>query len=133
MNTAETRPGESSPLVLLIEDEEPIADVLARSLRARGFRVNLATTGLEALRALTEEVPAVMVLDISLPHITGWGVLRRLTPGDRDRVPVVVFSASALAPSRVEEFRPAGVLQKPFPIDALVRLIGDAIAARETA
>ncbi len=118
------------PLVLLVEDEAPIADVLARSLSARGFRVTVVASGKEALLALTQEVPHVMVLDISLPDITGWEVLRRMSPADRERVPVVVFSASMLAPSRVREFRPVGVLQKPFPIDALVRLIGDAIGSK---
>ena len=125
MDSTNEHPAASGRLVLLVEDEEPIADVLARSLRVRGFRVTIAPTGVAALRALTDEVPDVMLLDISLPDITGWEVLRRLTPADRARVPVVVFSASTLAPSRVEEFRPAGVLQKPFPIDALVRLIGE--------
>lgn len=123
-------PEPQPPLVLLVEDEEPIADVLARSLRVRGFRVSVAASGKEALFALTQEIPEVMVLDISLPDITGWEVLRRLSPADRERVPVVVYSASMLAPSRVQEFRPVGVLQKPFPIDALVRLIGEAIESK---
>jgi DNA-binding response OmpR family regulator len=112
--------------VLLVEDESPIADVLARSLRARGYEVRLAAGGRDALLALTEAVPTVLVLDINLPDITGWEVLRRLSPADRERLPVIVFSAAALAPSRVQEFRPAGVLIKPFPIDALTRLIEEA-------
>lgn len=111
--------------VLLIEDESPIADVLARSLRARGHIVRLALNGMDGLLALTEEVPDVMVLDISLPDITGWEVLRRLSQRDRERVPVIVFSASPLAPARVAEFKPAGVLTKPFPIGALQRLVDE--------
>ena len=109
--------------VLLIEDESSIADVLARSLRARGHIVRLALNGMDGLLALTEEVPDVMVLDISLPDITGWEVLRRLSQRDRERVPVIVFAASPLAPARVAEFKPAGVLTKPFPIGALQRLV----------
>lgn len=130
MDNSQTPESQSLPLVLLVEDEASIADVLARSLRARRFRVNVAASGHEALLALAQEVPDVMVLDISLPDITGWEVLRRLSPVDRERVPVVVFSASMLAPSRVQEFRPVGVLQRPFPIDALVRLIGEAIGSQ---
>lgn len=109
--------------VLLVDDEEAVADVLGRSLRARGHQVRVATSGMDALLALSEEVPDVLVLDISLPDITGWEVLRRLSPLDRARVPVIVFSASPLAPSRVQEFKPAGVLEKPFPMEALLRLI----------
>lgn len=111
--------------LLLVDDEAPITDVLARSLRARGHAVRVVCTGLDALLALSEEVPDLMLLDISLPDITGWELLRRLAPQDRERVPVVVFSASPLAPSRLEQFKPAGVLQKPFPIEALLRLVND--------
>lgn len=118
--------------LLLVDDEAPIADVLARSLRARGHDVRVAHTGMDALFALSEGVPDLMLLDISLPDITGWELLRRLAPQDRERVPVVVFSASPLAPSRLEQFKPAGVLQKPFPIEALLRLVNDlAVPAAE--
>jgi DNA-binding response OmpR family regulator len=109
--------------VLLVDDEAPIADVLARSLRARGHTVRIALTGMDGLLALSEEVPDVMLLDISLPDITGWELLRRLSPLDRERVPVIAYSASPLAPSRVAEFKPAGVLTKPFPVEALARLV----------
>ena len=115
--------------ILLVDDEQPIADVLGRTLRARGIEVRIATTGMDALYEITEELPDLLLLDINLPDLTGWEVLRRLSPVDRARVPVVVFSASPLAPSRVEEFHPAGVLVKPFPVDALVRLVESVTAA----
>ena len=86
--------------VLLIDDEAPIADVLARSLRAHGNTVRVAFTAMDGLLALTEEVPDVILLDISLPDITGWELLRRLSPLDRQRVPVIAYSASPLAPAR---------------------------------
>lgn len=109
--------------VLLVDDEPPIVAVLAMALRAHGFGVRTAGTAQDAILALVEAVPDVLLLDINLPDLTGWELLRRLSSRDRERVPVVVFSASPLARSRVEEFRPAGVLIKPFPIDALVRLL----------
>lgn len=115
--------------LLLVDDEAPIADVLARSLRARGHAVRVVHTGMDALLALSEEIPDLMLLDISLPDITGWEMLRRLAPQDRERVPVVVFSASPLSPLRLEQFKPAGVLQKPFPIEALLRLVNDLAGA----
>ena len=111
--------------VLLVDDETPIADVLTRSLSAHGFDVRVATNGMDALYAVSESIPDVMILDINLPDLTGWEVLRRLSPADRERIPIVVFSASPLAPTRVQEFRPSGVLLKPFPVDALIRLINE--------
>ncbi len=118
--------------VLLIDDEAPIAEVLSRALRGHNHEVRVATTGVDGLLALTEEVPDVMLLDISLPDITGWEVMRRMSARDRERVPVIVFSASPLAPSRVAEFHPAGVLTKPFPIGALQRLVEEVTQGEKT-
>lgn len=120
----------SGASVLLVDDEPPITAVLARTLRAKGYEVRTAESGRDALYALTEGVPDVMLLDINLPDLTGWEVLRRMSPTDRERVPVVVFSASPLAASRCEEFHPAGVLLKPFPVEALHRLLQETLAAR---
>lgn len=114
-----------STRVLLIDDEPPIVVVLATTLRAHGYEVRTAGAAQDALLALTEEVPDVMLLDINLPDLTGWELLRRLSPLDRQRVPVIVFSASPLAPSRIQEFKPAGVLTKPFPVEALLPLIDE--------
>lgn len=118
--------------VLLIDDETPIAEVLSRALRAHDHEVRVVSTGIDGLMALTEEVPDVMLLDISLPDITGWEVLRRMSNRDRERVPVVVFSASPLAASRVAEFKPAAVLTKPFPIGALQRLVEEVTQGEES-
>lgn len=119
--------------MLLVDDEQPILTVLTRTLRAKGYQVRAVTNGMDALLALSEEIPDVMLLDINLPDLTGWEVLRRLSPTDRARVPVIVFSASPLAPSRVQEFRPAGVLVKPFPVEALQRLLRDVLDAKPSA
>ena len=116
--------------ILLVDDETPIVTVLTKALRSRGYDVRSVTSGFDALLALAEEVPDVMLLDVNLPDLTGWEVLRRLSPTDRERVPVIVFSASPLSPARVTEFHPAGVLLKPFPIEALNRLIADLVTAK---
>ncbi len=113
--------------VLLVDDEAPIVSVLSTTLRANGYVVRTAASAQDAILALTEAIPSVMLLDINLPDLTGWELLRRLSPLDRARVPVVVFSASPLAPARIDEFKPAGVLVKPFPIDALLRLLSEIV------
>jgi DNA-binding response OmpR family regulator len=119
-----------STSILLVDDESPIVTVLTAALRAKGYDVRSVTSGFDALLALAEEVPDVMLLDINLPDLTGWEVLRRLSLADRERVPVIVFSASPLALGRVAEFHPAGVLVKPFPMEALHRLIADVAGVR---
>jgi DNA-binding response OmpR family regulator len=109
--------------VLLVEDESALADVLARTVRARGQTVAVCATAEAAILAMTERWPDALVLDVNLPDYTGWEVLRRLTPADRERLRVVVISAAPISPKRAEQFAPDVCLQKPFPIDALMRAI----------
>jgi DNA-binding response OmpR family regulator len=105
--------------VLLVEDEVALADVLARNLRARGHAVSTVGTAEGALFAMAKFWPEALVLDINLPDDSGWEVLRRLSAEDRARLNVVVISAAPVSQRRVAEFRPAHVLLKPFPVDAL--------------
>lgn len=114
--------------ILLVEDQLRLRRTLVRSLEGRGYRVVEAATAKEAVAsALTTDV-AVMLLDVNLPDATGWDVLRHLRAAGCE-TPVVVLSAVPPNPTRVREFRPAGVLYKPFPIDALLRLIRAACSA----
>ncbi len=105
--------------VLLVEDEVALADVIARNLRARGHAVSVTGSAEAALLAMAEAWPEALVLDINLPDDTGWAVLRRLTVNDRENLNVIVISAAPVSQRRVQEFRPAHVLLKPFPLDAL--------------
>ena len=111
--------------VLLVEDEAALADVIGRNLRARGHSVTLAPTAEAALLNLAAERPDVLLLDVNLPDMTGWDILRRLGEDDRRHLPVVVISAAPISPKRIEEFRPAHCLMKPFPIDALLRTLSE--------
>jgi DNA-binding response OmpR family regulator len=117
--------------VLLVEDEAALADVIGRNLRARGHSVTLAPTAEAALLNLAAEWPDVLLLDVNLPDMTGWDVLRRLGEDDHGPLPVVVISAAPISPKRIEEFRPARCLMKPFPIDALLRILSDLDAPSE--
>lgn len=113
--------------ILLVEDEPRLRQTLARSLTGRNFDVVEATTAAEAIAAATADRFDLMLLDVNLPDATGWDVLRQLRR-DGHELPVVVLSAVPPNPSRVREFKPFGILHKPFPIDALLRLIRAACA-----
>jgi DNA-binding response OmpR family regulator len=116
--------------ILLVEDEPRLRQTLARSLAGRNFQVVEATTAAGAIAAVTDRRFDLMLLDINLPDATGWDVLRGLRRAER-QLSVVVMSAVPPNPARVREFRPFGILHKPFPIDALLRLIRSACAATE--
>jgi DNA-binding response OmpR family regulator len=108
--------------VLLVEDEPALRRVIARNLTSRGLDVREAATVAEALEALTTAVPDLMLLDINLPDRTGWDVLRDLKRRSVD-VPTIVVSAVQVSQTRLDEFHPIAYLPKPFPIDALLRLV----------
>lgn len=119
---AATRDAECPGSILLVEDEPRLRRTLARSLEARGFQVEEAATAAEAAAAATRGAHDLALLDVNLPDATGWELLRNLRRSGWE-TPVVVLTAVAPNPARVREFRPHGVLLKPFPMDALLRLV----------
>ena len=83
------------PLILVVEDNAEAAEILARHLEAGGFRMVIARTGNEALAMARELKPVAITLDILLPEIDGWEVLRRLKADQLTwNIPVVVVSVS---------------------------------------
>jgi DNA-binding response OmpR family regulator len=113
--------------VLLVDDEHRLRDILARYLRARGHTVIEAGSAAEARAALDAAPVDVLLLDVNLPDDTGWDVLRwlRARSSAQPTEPITVVIISAVPPSakRIEQFAPDAVLNKPFPIDALARLV----------
>jgi two-component system, OmpR family, response regulator MprA len=85
--------------VLVVEDDDEIADVLRRSLRQEGHEVRTAADGVEALDAAVEFVPDLVILDLGLPRLDGVEVLRRLrAEGD---VPILILTARSETEDRV--------------------------------
>jgi DNA-binding response OmpR family regulator len=108
--------------VLVVEDEAPLRVIVRRNLEHRGIHVTEAGTVAEALAAARGDPPDLLVLDINLPDRSGWEVLRELRlSGSVPRT--IVMSAARVPRDRLREFGVAAFLPKPFPIDALVRLV----------
>jgi CheY-like chemotaxis protein len=106
---------------LVVEDDTSLRDLVARNLVARGHHVKEAANANEALDALRDGTPEVLVLDINLPDATGWDILRAADLGNETAV--VVLTAVPISPKRLGEFRPLAYLPKPFPLEALVHLV----------
>ena len=100
--------------VLVIEDDQEIADVLRRTLRQEGHEVQSAGDGEEALAAAAEFMPDLVILDLGLPKLDGVEVLRRLRAGDD--VPVLILTARTDLDDRVEGLDTGAddYLVKPF-------------------
>jgi DNA-binding response OmpR family regulator len=88
--------------IMVVEDNEPSRDALARRLERRGFRILLASDGLEAVAAARDAMPDLILMDLGLPGIDGWEATRRLK-GDAGtrRIPIIVLSAHAMTNDRV--------------------------------
>jgi two-component system, OmpR family, response regulator MprA len=100
--------------VLVVEDDEDIADVLRRSLRQEGHEVRAAFDGEEALAVAAEFMPDLVVLDLGLPKLDGVEVCRRLRASSD--VPILILTARTDTGDRVEGLD-AGAddyLVKPF-------------------
>ena|SRR5579859_2166885 len=108
--------------VLIVEDEAILRKVIARNLVARGFDVGEAETAVQAVDSACHDKPDLLLLDINLPDKSGWDVMRELRLRGRE-VPTIVVSAVRVSQSRLDEFHPLAYLPKPFPIEALLRLV----------
>jgi DNA-binding response OmpR family regulator len=113
--------------VLVVDDEPQIRRTLAINLRARGYQVDLAATGEEALKAAANQHPDVVVLDLGLPGIDGLQVIHGLRGWTR--VPIIVLSVREREADKVAALD-AGAddyVTKPFGINELLARLRAAV------
>jgi len=112
---------ENGTRVLVVDDEPSITDLVALALRYEGFTVEKAATGRAALAAVGRFKPALIVLDVMLPDLSGLEVLRRLSSEGR-RVPVIFLTARDATEDKVHGLTVGGddYVTKPFSIEELV-------------
>ena len=108
--------------VLVVEDEVTLWGIVARNLTSRGLQVREVGTAHEAVQAVSSDPPDLLLPDINLPDQTGWDVLRELKRHGSP-VPTIIISAVRVNQNRLDEFHPLAYLPKPFPLDALLRLV----------
>lgn len=84
---------ESNKKILIIEDDKFLAKMLSRMLEANNYSVALASTGKEGLTKAASENPGLILLDIMLPDIDGFDVLKSLKGDEKTKkIPVVILS-----------------------------------------
>ena len=87
--------------ILLVEDNELNRDMLSRRLVRRGYQVEIAVDGREGLTMAGASSPDLILLDLSLPEMDGWEVLRQLKQDPKMKlIPVVALTAHALVTDR---------------------------------
>jgi two-component system, OmpR family, response regulator PrrA len=114
----------TSSTVLVVDDDEDVLASVERGLRLSGFRVLVARDGGAALRAVAEQAPDAVVLDMNMPVLDGAGVVTALRAMGND-VPICVLSARASVDDRIAGLESGAddYLVKPFELAELVARI----------
>jgi twitching motility two-component system response regulator PilH len=107
--------------ILVVEDDADLRALYSSALRVAGYDVEAVGDGLDALYHLDNRLPALVVLDIGLPRISGRAVYEEIAhqPHTR-RLPIVVVTGD---PGDLEESRYLCILRKPVDLDALVTTV----------
>ena len=107
--------------VLVVDDEDSITDLIATALRYVGFDVAVAANGRQALELASSFRPELMVLDVMLPDLDGFQIVRRLR-SDGVRIPVVFLTARDATEDKVAGLTIGGddYVTKPFSLEELV-------------
>ena len=117
-------PDGGSGVVLMVEDDGPLAAIVARHLTTHGLPTDVVGSAEEAERRLTAGLrPALILLDINLPGDTGWSLLRGRAYAEAGRPRVVVVSATRITSARLHEYGVAGYLPKPFAMETLLETV----------
>ena len=121
--------------LLVVDDEPNIRELLSASLRFVGFKVVSAASGADALAAVARERPDLVVLDVMLPDMTGFAVVKRLreesgpharsASGAPDRLPVLFLTAKDGVEDKISGLTAGGddYVTKPFSLEELIARI----------
>ena len=114
--------------ILIVDDEEDLISTMAERLELRGFQVDTATTGADALELAAASAYSVLILDVKMPGISGLELMTRIRQEQPD-LPVILFTGhSSLADAQKGTEQGAfAYLLKPIKIDEMMNTIRNAI------
>jgi len=112
--------------MLLIDDEKLLRITTSMLLKHNGFEIYTAENGQIGLDLVHEHMPDVILLDVMMPVMDGWEVLRRLKEDEKTRgIEIIIFTACDLpVPTDIQEkYGTFTILKKPFQIQQLLQLL----------
>ena len=112
----------SGPVVLIVDDDERLRRYVRVNLELEGYSVREAGSAEEGLTALEAEPPDLVLLDVMMPEMDGWEMLRRVRERHGvEAIPVIMFSGKAdAAPEDAEARGVRGFIGKPFDPQQLI-------------
>jgi CheY-like chemotaxis protein len=117
--------------VLIIEDHYDIQEMLQARLEIEGYSVSLARDGQEALEQIEIAIPAIILLDLSLPRMDGSAFLKALEDQRPElSLPIIIITANPQAAAKLAK-KPAAILPKPFSLQSLITAIKEALTLSE--
>ncbi|HET6413758.1 MAG TPA: response regulator [Anaeromyxobacter sp.] len=112
-----------SASVLVVEDDLDLLGLLEMLLQDAGHLVRTARDGAQALERVSEEMPALILLDMRMPVMNGWEFAREFRARHGRACPIVVVTAAENARLRAAEIEAEGFLAKPFDLDDVLRMV----------
>src|SRR5438876_5900923 len=110
-------------LILVVEDDFDLRQTILWTLKDEGYEVEEAGDGGEALERALRRKPALVLLDMGLPVLDGYGVAARLHSIYGDTVLIVTMTAAGRAAEKAWRIGAAGYLNKPFELDDLLAIV----------
>ena len=109
--------------ILVVDDEVNIVNLVVDLLQDEGYSVRSALNGATALAAITEQAPAMILMDMYMPQMTGMMLLEHLKAAGIDSIPVVLMTASPRAAEQFLASTAVDYLAKPFDLDQLLECV----------
>src|SRR5689334_16035596 len=110
--------------ILVVDDEPAILDMIAELLGYEGYHVVTTSQGNVALARAKNDPPALILLDLMMPGMSGWQLIAALKAGPETRaIPIVVLSARRDLPAIANDLEIVNFLAKPFDIDELISIV----------
>jgi DNA-binding response OmpR family regulator len=111
--------------ILIVEDDEKVAKVLALRMTAAGFETSIATDGLSGIRSAVTLKPDAVILDISLPAGDGFAVAERIQANIANPMPIIFLTASKRADlrQRAHDLGAVAFFEKPYEAAELLAAV----------
>ena len=109
--------------VLVVDDDPDMVEVIRLVLGQADYRTRGAENGKQALQAVEERLPSLVLLDMLMPIMSGWQCAKELRATYGRQLPIVVMTAAEHARARSDEVEADDVLSKPFEIAELLRVV----------
>lgn len=112
----------SEEKILIVDDDEELQTLYGLYLQGESFKIARAFNGREALEKLSAEKPALIILDMIMPVMTGEAFIAEIHKGKTyDKVPIIIASVNdKISPKLFKQANVRAVLKKPFTVEILI-------------